>query len=231
MRRHILTLLLLCLLFGCNDTRDDPSHPHFSSGLDANRQVNSLSEPELASFCMELNDWSRDLIGENELRRLSCLLEAIDATLSFGSNGSPSLDVTACETATAQCLVDGPASMRLTCTQAELQADVAQCTVTVAEYEACTSALFTASAERASRTSCAQFAAEIANPPPGDPEQALLADFPECERAVLRRVAVRIRGSLEHHSGRALARRPVRPRSSGEAWIEYDRVMLRGPRT
>lgn len=144
--------LLFPLACGDDDGSSEPAAPFESTSVaDEQKVASDLSAEELTAFCDELATYFDSQISEAALKRMSCTVFA------FAFSGG---DSSACNQAAQACIEDAtvqPDEDQVSCNQSEL----ADCSATIAELEACFTDATTLVKQLSGRVSCSMSAATL----------------------------------------------------------------------
>jgi Protein of unknown function (DUF1566) len=131
MKIGLLAGLLIGFVSSCSST--PTAHlGGFSSSIDGGTEFGQLTQPQLQTFCNEVDSFDTSSGQDADLQKLLCLLSGVFAA----EVASPLTDAnvrSACTAAYNQCLAQ-PLTQTFTC---PTTASLAGCTATVAEYSAC----------------------------------------------------------------------------------------------
>lgn len=138
------------------------------SGVEESKLLSELSEAEVQTACDNFASYLDDTFTRTGVEELFCEIEGI-FTAGFTAQTEEELRQT-CAMTRDQCIAEGGADLECA------YEDVADCDITVAEYEACTTARVEALAEARDSLRCENISLD------GDTDEALnLEDLPECQ--------------------------------------------------
>jgi hypothetical protein len=165
---RVLVIALLCV--GCVATvacGDDDDGAAISTGLPKAAKLSSLDDEDAQRACESVAESFSAAISSADVERAACTLTAISLSIA-ASDEEPSGDVAGCKELAAMCvkgeeISDDPVMIELgpdgeSCEDARVDAEIAGCDATVADYERCISAFVSAYKRRLAAVSCSGLA-------------------------------------------------------------------------
>ena len=147
----VCALGIVCVSGGCGG--DDGNGSAVSTGLPPGKVLADLSEAEAQEACNSFADGVRSVLSPSRVERMSCTLAAGPMSLAV-VDGKAQVDVAMCQELTDRCMSgesigdgEGPEvdfdfdDDDIECDSAMIESDLADCTITVSEFEGCINAM------------------------------------------------------------------------------------------
>jgi hypothetical protein len=138
--RGWVLLSALCATLMAQSCGDDDEGGSYSSGLPSDKVLAELTAEEAMQACEGFAEELGTIISADQSARAACTGEAVGDNVSMSEDGELSLDVAGCNDDVEQCMAtagDQFAQEDIQCDSEEITLDLADCQVTVGEFERC----------------------------------------------------------------------------------------------
>lgn len=160
MTKHVMGLLGFVLLSAaCGDDEDGGE---VSSGLPPDAKLSSLDAGDAKKLCMSMADSFNNMLSDDEVKKISCVVAAVPQSVTVGSDGMPKGDVAKCKTLVSKCMkgesiggsgqpafeVEEEFVDESACEADNITSNFESCDASVGEFEGCASGMLSALSDR-----------------------------------------------------------------------------------
>jgi hypothetical protein len=111
------------------------------TGLPPAKTLGTITAAEAQSLCNSLTASAQNALSGDQLRRFTCTISALPASIRQSAGGMSEIDRAACEQMVTECLMEPDDTTNDNdCENTQLSTSVAGCQATVSELEACLNA-------------------------------------------------------------------------------------------